>query len=229
VACHGADGALSIFANGFGPGMLSNTQPQGRYDIVGFRDGASGLTEIWRHKIGVTGEDERDPARDPRITAAPAVDPATGTLLATTRTALMVFIDAPAKSGEVAPDLILEPLRLLTPEIRAEATRAELSSPITLSRKGQGGAFYAYVGLAVFVSWHRRAFAFTTCLRVEPGATPRVTPVWTASNALDASGNAAPAARSFAQPALFRTMGADGRPQTGLVMSTMRDGVAIYR
>lgn len=229
VACHAEDGALTIFANGFGPSVRSNTQPLASYDIVGFRDEAEGLTEIWRHRIEGTGENPDDPARDPRITAAPAADPRTRTLLATTRTALMVFFDAAAKSGDVVPDLTLNPLDLLTPEIRAGAARAELSSPITLARKGDADAFYAYVGLAVFVAWHQRAFAFTTCVRVAPGVSPGVTPVWTAPNVVDHAGRAAPAARSFAQPALFQTTGTDGRKHPGIVMSTMRDGVAIYR
>lgn len=229
VACHDAEGALVLVANGFGPGVRANTQPLGSYDVAGFRNAPEGPSEIWRHRILAAGEDESDPRRDPRITAAPAIDPQTRTLLVTTRTALMVFLDIPAKSGDVVPDAVFDPLDLLTSEIRTEASSAEFSSPITLARKGDADMFYAYVGLAVFVPWHHRPFAFTTCVRLDPADPGHIMPVWTASNVVDAAGNAVPAARSFAQPALFTTEGSDGRQRPGLIMSTMMDGVAIYR
>jgi len=229
VACPGPDGRLLIVANGFGPGMRSDTQLMGRYDVAGFRDAPEGPVEIWRHKIRAMGDDPRDPRRDTRITAAPALDPATRTLLITTRTAFMVFFDIAAKAGDVDPDLIIPPLDLLIPEIRSEATSAELSSPITLARREGARDFYAYVSLAVRVPWLRRQFAFTTCVAVDPEGGGRVRPVWTASNAVDENGKAVPSARSFAQPALFHAEDAEGRARSGIVMSTMMDGVTVFR
>ncbi|TCP25356.1 putative pyrroloquinoline-quinone binding quinoprotein [Rhodovulum adriaticum] len=215
-AIRDAQGHPVIVANGF-----ADTPPGApdEYVLQALRDTGDRLEPLWQFRI--RGEE------DPKITAAPAIDPLTETYVAATRTTLYLFGNITALTGNPMPDLAVPSLDLLAAPFRQEATAAEVSSPIILSRsKGERG-FIAYLGLAAWAPGVAQNYSLLSALRIDV-APYRVTPLWTASTAQSPEGIPIPTARSFAQPALF-THDTDGTPRTGVIMSNMTAGVAIMR
>lgn len=217
-AIRGRDGRLVVVTNGFSaPPRTRGLRPS--YRISAFRDTPRAIEPLWHFEV--TGHE------DPSIAAAPAIDPVTETYVAATRFELYLIGAISERRGAIRPDLAVPALDLLAGRFRTEATAAEVSSPIVLCRNGDESAFYAYLGLAAWTWDVPDNYALLTALRID--VTPyRVTPVWTASMAVDERGTPRPAPRSFAQPALFPLRGGD-RPEVGIAMSTMTSGVAIYR
>ena len=212
----GPDGCPVVVTNGFAD---THTDARPEYCLQALRDTGTALEPLWQYRI--TGQE------DPKITAAPAIDPVTQTYLAATRTDLYLFGDVSGKRGTVQPDLKVPALDLLAGRFRQEATAAEVSSPIILARDPDEASFVAYLGLAAWTGFSRDNYAILTALQIDL-APYRVTPLWSGSMALGPDGTPITAARSFAQPALFEYTEND-QPRTGLVMSTMMSGVAVMR
>ncbi|WP_020504369.1 sulfotransferase family protein [Lamprocystis purpurea] len=213
------DGQLVIFTNEFAedavpPGGLGTV-----FQYCGIRDQGTRLLLQWRCRV-------HHPV-DAKVTTAPAVDEPTDTLIATHRFAMLLFARASWREGEIEPDLVVDALDCLAPEVRARATAAEFSSPISIARDAGAADFVAFVGLAVWTPWTDRSYAFLSALEVRTEPAPSVTPLWSRSIVVDKSGNALPAARSFAQPALF-ALQEPGGMRPGLIMGTMMDGPTIF-
>lgn len=212
----GADGAPVIVTNGFSE---NHTEARPEYILRAFRDAGAGLEPLWHHRIGGLA--------DPKIAAAPAIDPVSQTYVAATRSALYLFGNVTCRRGETAPDLTVPAIDLLAGAFRREATAAEVSSPITLARDPGERGFVAYLGLAAWAPSSAREYAILTALQIDI-APYRVTPLWSGSVALTPEGVPLPTARSFAQPALF-SYEVNGETKTGIAMSTMSGGMAVMR
>lgn len=168
------DGRVVVFTNEY-PEVGRPTGAEGSvFQLCGVRDDGDRLVRQWRCRV-VHPEDAK-------ITAAPAMDRVSDTLVATHRHAMLLFARASWREGDIRPDRVLAPLDCLSAEIRSVATAAEFSSPITIARHDGAAAFFAYVGLAVWAPWTSRSFAFLTALHIRPGPTPSVTAVWSRSD-----------------------------------------------
>ena len=207
------DGTPVIIANGH--------NPEGGFWVRAIADEAGTLQEQWCMPLPDPG--------DPTITAAPANDPETGLYICTTKAFMFLVRNAAHREGEIAPDITLEALDLLAPDWRTDAVAAELSSPMTLARDPGEEGFVCYVGMAVMMRRVAEAYPVLTALEFIPsGDELQVTPLWTVPIVLSEDGLPAPAPRSFAQPAIFQ-YDRGGTAQTGMVMGTLRNGIAILR
>jgi hypothetical protein len=214
------DGRLVIFTNEFAKDGVPPDGVGTVFQYCGVRDDGARLLLQWSCRM-------HHPV-DAKVTAAPAIDQPTDTLIATHRFAMLLFARASWREGEIEPDLVVDALDCLAPEVRSQATAAEFSSPISIARDPGATDFVALVGLAVQAPWTDRSYAFLTALEVHTEPAPSVTPLWSRSIVVDESGMALPGARSFAQPALYALEGPRGiRP--GLIMGTMMDGLTIFR
>ncbi|SIT15326.1 Sulfotransferase family protein [Roseivivax lentus] len=213
------DGKLVVFCNSF-PEDIGPSEDGAVYQFTATRDEGDRLVRQWRC---VAFHPD-----DPKVTAAPAIDQLTDTLLACHRFAMMIFAQATMREGEIVPDLVLSPLDCLVPEIASKATTAEFSSPITIARDRGDRNFVAYVALAVWEASSMRSFPFLTALEVRTEPELRVVPLWGHALRVDQEGAALPGARSFAQPALF-SVTEGGHTQSGLVMGMMMHGLSIFR
>lgn len=216
-ALHSKDDTLVVISNSFAsPANVPNAAPV--YQIKAYESQAQGLSPLWTLPLY---QNDR-----PSVAMAAAIDPITHTYVFATRFDLHLVGQAPDQRGDIVPDLSVPAEALLAENFRAEALGAEISSPIMLCRDGHAQRFYAYVALAAWHPAQRDSYAVLTALLIETNPWS-VTPIWSASMAADAEGLPRPAARSYAQPALFARSQGD-TPQVGIAMSTLMSGVAIF-
>lgn len=214
------DGCLLIFTNEFAADLTLAQSVGTVCQFSGVRDDGERLIPQWRCYV-------HHPV-DAKVTAAPAIDQPTDTLIATHRFAMLFFAGASWREGEIEPDLIVDALDCLAPEVRSQVTAAEFSSPLSIARDPGATNFVLFVGLAVRVSWSDRSYAFLSALEIHTEPRLSVIPLWSRSIVVDESGNALTAARTFAQPALFALERPEG-VRSGIIMGTMMDGLTIFR
>ncbi|KUJ80075.1 sulfotransferase family protein [Ruegeria profundi] len=214
------DGKLVIFTNEYPSNLRNSHGMRDAFQLSAIRDDGDALTHQWHCILREKG--------DAKVTAAPALDPVSDTLVVSNRIMMHLFANASYREGVIAPDLSLAPLDCLEPDMRKHATHAEFASPITIARDEGENGFVAYVGLAVRRPQMRREYAILSALQVQPGPLLSVTPLWSRSINVDDAGNALPAARSFAQPALFSGKGS-GKRSKGILMGMRFDGLSVFR
>ncbi|MGV6849700.1 MAG: sulfotransferase [Marinibacterium sp.] len=208
-----ADGTTVILANGH--------TADGGFAVHAIADEGGTLRRQWRMVLPESG--------DATITAAPANDPVTGAYLCATKANLYVVLDAANRSGDLVPDATIPAMDLLSADFRKQAASAELSSPYILARHENQTGFVCYVGLGLTTQFDQSAYAVLSAIEVDiRDGRVRTSPLWTAPLVLDEDGNPVPSPPSYAQPAPFAyTDGAEAR--TGIIMGSVRDGVAILR
>jgi hypothetical protein len=211
----GPDGKVLIFAHTYSI-INGRLQPI----LVAVEDDQGVLSIRWRCMLNLTSDDD--------IHSAPALHPASRTLLVTTRNNIYVFRNVDALTGNVPSPLPLCGEELVTGQIRTRAGTVGVGSPFALTFDPDTNEIVAYTNIRVAPLFGYRSYGFlgAFALPARGQGTPR--PLWCRPLAVTATGDPAPGPGTFGQPALFRYR-RGACEATGLIVNTVFTGTYIFK
>jgi hypothetical protein len=209
------DGNVLIFAHTYSVvnGRLEPT-------IVAVEDDQGVLSIRWRCVLNLTSHDD--------IHSAPALHPASRTLLVTTRNSIYVFRNVDALTGNVPSPLPLGGEALVSGQVRNRAGTVGVGSPFALTLDAEANEIVAYTNFRVAPRLGYRSYGFLGAFALPARGRGTPHPLWCCPLAVTAAGAPAPGPGTFGQPALFRYRGEDGEA-TGLIVNTVCTGTYLIK
>ncbi|MGH9268334.1 MAG: PQQ-binding-like beta-propeller repeat protein, partial [Acidimicrobiales bacterium] len=173
-----------------------------------------GLSIRWRSTLRLGPGDD--------VHAAPALHPATGTLLVSTLTGIHLFRDVGSLEGEIAAPLPIPARSLVDSRTMPPIAIVRGGCPITLAFDHATDRLVGYTNLHATVGL--ASYAFLAAFALTAGASGTLRPLWARPLALSPFGLPGPGPGTTGQVAPFTW----GRAE-GLIVNTVMTGTHIFR
>ena len=162
------------------------------------------------------------------VVAAPALYAAGGLYVVPTHSGIHLFERVDEMSGAIQPARFIRADALLTPEIRARAAVATVTSPISIAIDRQANEFVAYANVNVRQSAGGAPYGFLTAVAAPLAPQGAHRALWSEALVRGAAGQPMAAPGTYGQPALFRYPDRSGMA-TGIILNTYANGTVILR